>query len=409
MRRAQAARMDAGMTFPCPFSEGAGITSAACHERCSVVARNRGTCSQQKCESPWRLCVRCVIQGVTTNEAIVVDSEAGLCRFHQEHGTDARRGKQTFDNSPPGLVERQMHHAEIDARILKIPTDQITPMPNQPREYFDREGLERLAASIKIIGQREPGQVRRTTEDDATKHPWQLVDGQRRWHACKLLGIKFTCYEVKVADADEQFALSVASNFARQEHTPMEIAHAIRRLMAGRCKYTASDVAALMAHTTSWVYNYMKLLKLHETVRAMLDPSIPEERQIGLSVAMALSDIPEDQQLPLAKAIVTKGLTINRARHLIRRYAQGKGLKVGGKRGRKPDDVFGIIQAFVHRTTDTARMYLEMKPEEFVRLLQFRKKADRRLALQNVQNAIQALQELKAVLDGAAKQADVKE
>src|SRR5262245_22024114 len=73
-----------------------------------------------------------------------------------------------------GLVRRR--------DISDIPVDRIDRDPNQPREEFDPESLERLAASFKTRGQLQPIRVRWDQENSL----YVLVAGERRWRAAKM-------------------------------------------------------------------------------------------------------------------------------------------------------------------------------------------------------------------------------
>ena len=68
-------------------------------------------------------------------------------------------------------------------RILSLPVNAIHPNPDQPRRFFDRDGLEELADSIRALGILQPLTVRRTPEG------WELVAGERRLRAAALAGL----------------------------------------------------------------------------------------------------------------------------------------------------------------------------------------------------------------------------
>ncbi len=59
--------------------------------------------------------------------------------------------------------------------IMVLSLDEVVPDPEQPRQYFDREAMERLRAGILSVGQLQPIRVRRVGKR------WMIVDGQRRW------------------------------------------------------------------------------------------------------------------------------------------------------------------------------------------------------------------------------------
>ena len=78
-------------------------------------------------------------------------------------------------------------------QVLLIPTDQIYPNPNQPRQVFDQEELVNLAISIRMNGILQPITVRQTDKG------YELVSGERRLRASKLAGlVSIPCIVVEV-------------------------------------------------------------------------------------------------------------------------------------------------------------------------------------------------------------------
>ena len=74
----------------------------------------------------------------------------------------------------------QRARAEAGAYFDEIATGSLTPNPRQPRQVFDEESLEELAASIRVVGLLQPVVVR------AVMHGhYEIVMGERRWRACQ--------------------------------------------------------------------------------------------------------------------------------------------------------------------------------------------------------------------------------
>ena len=112
---------------------------------------------------------------------------------------------------------------------IRIPTTDVQPDSKQPRTYFRESALRSLATSIKKTGQRQPITVR--TRWAGAKPPYEIIDGERRWRACKLAGI--TTIRVDIEERDlarhaDQHMLSLASNFMREGHTHIEISAAVQ-------------------------------------------------------------------------------------------------------------------------------------------------------------------------------------
>lgn len=85
-------------TFHCNFSFN-GATKEYCKNISSIPSRAK-ICFTGQCSSPHRVCIGCVLMREVCEESTVVDFEKGLCKFHKEHGWDAKR-KKKFKNPEP--------------------------------------------------------------------------------------------------------------------------------------------------------------------------------------------------------------------------------------------------------------------------------------------------------------------
>ena len=121
------------------------------------------------------------------------------------------------------------------AQVLLLPQDSILPNPDQPRKRFDYDELEGLAQSIRQNGILQPVTVRRRTDGKNVK--FELVAGERRLRAARLVGLtKIPAIET---DADEKSSavLSLIENLQRQDLNFFEEAEAVQRLVE---KYSMS-------------------------------------------------------------------------------------------------------------------------------------------------------------------------
>src|SRR3989344_5128740 len=129
-------------------------------------------------------------------------------------GIESRRG---------GKAKILSSDAEKAEQVLIISRDSIRPFPNQPRKYFNKAKLESLAKSISTVGQLVPIHVREVESNNGSKIHYELIDGQRRWHACGIAGkTQMKVIVFSVASEDEQFKLSLITNFGREGHDPVE-------------------------------------------------------------------------------------------------------------------------------------------------------------------------------------------
>lgn len=206
-------------------------------------------------------------------------------------------------------------------RVERIPRVKIRRFEGQPRTFFDPGELAELAASIEEVGQQTPILVKRMSGDQ--KHDYELIDGERRWLACGMIGVETMLALIKEPrDSEDQFLSSVVANFGRVGHTPLETAKAIERLRASKQmqRYSAGEqverIAKICARSTPWVYQHLALLRLDPKVQAMLEPSVPKDKRLDLSIALYLTSLHTELQLEIAEEVVRKGLKLKEAAFL---------------------------------------------------------------------------------------------
>ena len=174
-----------------------------------------------------------------------------------------------------------------------IPHDKINVDPDQPREEFDEEGLDRLAESLKLRGQLQPIRVRW----DEGRRCYVIVCGERRWRAAGRAGLKGL--ECIVMDgpvgAEELLALQLVENLMREDLKPIEQAKAFRSLM-DQHGWSTHRVAGELSVSQNHVVTALQLLKLPEAVQGRV-----ERGEVPASTAYELSKIADpSEQIRLA-------------------------------------------------------------------------------------------------------------
>lgn len=191
-------------------------------------------------------------------------------------------------------------------RLLLLSPDQIRSNPSQPRRYFDREGLETLAASIAQHGMLQPLTVRRQNGG------YELIAGERRLRAAKLAGLtEVPCLLLSLTEEQSGLA-ALVENLQRQDLDYWEQAEGIARLMR-RYALSQEQAAARLGMSPSALANKLRLLKHTPAVRAALrDHGLSERHARAL---LRLSG--EDQQLEAIGIIVRNDLNVARAEALV--------------------------------------------------------------------------------------------
>jgi ParB family chromosome partitioning protein len=250
-------------------------------------------------------------------------------------------------------------------QVLEIPVSRVRRFKGQPRVHFDKVALQELADSIGAVGQIVPAVVRKVDDKDP-EHDYELIDGERRWRACQLASLKTLKAVVDTGDPKEQFKKSVAANFGRAEHTPLEIAAAITVLR--KDGLTTTEVAAVFGKSQNWCSRYEKLNRLHASVALMLDPGAPDDKQLNVSQAIQISELPQNMQLPVAKEAAKKGMGVFEIARFVRQRAKEKGVKLPS-RDIAPNADSRVLMTFLNRTQRELERFTDMTRERLTLML----------------------------------------
>ncbi len=191
--------------------------------------------------------------------------------------------------------------------MTEIPIDRIQPNPRQPRQRFDADELEALAASIREHGVLQPILVTETLEG------YQLVAGERRFRASQLAGLeRIPAIIRQLADRD-QLAVALVENLQRSDLGPIEEANAYRALVA-EFGLTHDEIAGRVGRAKSTVSNTLRLLDLEPRVQAALvDGRLTEGH------ARAIGGVPIEQQPRVAMSVEHQQLSVRQTEELVRR------------------------------------------------------------------------------------------
>jgi ParB family transcriptional regulator, chromosome partitioning protein len=196
-------------------------------------------------------------------------------------------------------------------RTDEVPIAQVSPNPDQPRTNFKKEALEELASSIEKDGLLQPILVRPVGNQE-----YQIIAGERRWQACKIVGLKTVPIRIKEADDDQALELALVENIQRSDLNPIEEAYGYRRMMERR-NLTQSEVAQAMSKGRSTVANALRLLELPEEAQQLLF-----EEKITAGHARAILSIPtKEGRQKLTDKLVAEKLTVREAEAIARLFS----------------------------------------------------------------------------------------
>ena len=132
---------------------------------------------------------------------------------------------------------------------------EIEPNREQPRKNFDDESISALAESIKQHGILQPLLVRPYGSG------YQIVAGERRWRAARMLGLSEVPVQIKELSDLEAMQIALIENLQRENLNPVEEAKGYSELVES-FGMTQEDVAKTVGRSRSSVANAMRLLAL---------------------------------------------------------------------------------------------------------------------------------------------------
>lgn len=195
-----------------------------------------------------------------------------------------------------------------DAEFMHLPIDQIQPNPYQPRQRFNSVALQELADSIKQQGLVQPIVVRRHHE------VYELVVGERRLRAAKLLEFEMIPALVKRIDDREMLEFALLENLQREDLNPMEEARAYHRLQT-TFRLRQSEIARRVGKDRSSVANMLRLLQLPSLLQADV-----EAGRLSMGHARAILALEtEAAQRLLRDQVIAENLSVRATEERIRR------------------------------------------------------------------------------------------
>ena len=202
--------------------------------------------------------------------------------------------------------------AEAEGELRTLATASIQPGRYQPRQRFDAEPLEELAASIRAQGLIQPVVVRAIARDR-----YELIAGERRWRAAQLAGLEEIPALVKTVADQAVVAMALIENIQREDLSPLEEAQALARLIE-EFGLTHQQVADAVGRSRAGVSNLLRLLELPVAVKRLLD-----ERRLEMGHARALASLPAARATALAEQAAEQGWTVRELEDAVRRATGG--------------------------------------------------------------------------------------
>lgn len=144
-------------------------------------------------------------------------------------------------------------------------TAEIEPNRDQPRKIFSDESLTGLADSIREHGMLQPILVRPLSTGG-----YQIVAGERRWRAARMLGLDEVPVNIKELSDSETMQIAIIENLQRENLNPIEEANGYNELLE-KFGMTQDQIAKMVGRSRSAIANSVRLLTLPKPVVKMLE------------------------------------------------------------------------------------------------------------------------------------------
>lgn len=203
---------------------------------------------------------------------------------------------------------------DVKEEVVEIALDELRPNPYQPRQHFAEDSLRELATSIEQTGVFQPIIVR-----PSAVQGYEIVAGERRYRASKLVNKTTIPAIVRRFDEDQMMQIAVLENLQREDLNPLEEAEAYQTLM-DRLHLTQQELACRLGKSRPYIANYLRLLSLPEVVKQKV-----QEKTLSVGQARTLLGLKNKQQMvEVAKKAEAEQLTVRQLEQLVNQLTQQK-------------------------------------------------------------------------------------
>jgi len=253
------------------------------------------------------------------------------------------RGLSALLNDPKEEIKsaKDKNADKIVGTIIELEVENIEVNPFQPRTSFNEDSLKELASSIKELGIIQPITVRKLS-----RNKFQLVSGERRFRAAKLVGLETIPSYVRLANDQESLEMALVENIQRQDLDPIEIALSYERLI-NEIELTQEALSDRVGKSRSTIANYLRLLKLDPIIQTGMRDSF-----ISMGHGRALINIDDTQaQIDIYMKVIDQSLSVRQTEALVREYKNPS-----SKKSKKPS-----LPSYAQKAKTELSGYLDSK------------------------------------------------
>ena len=187
----------------------------------------------------------------------------------------------------------------ITQTITHLALDALQPSPVNQRSWPKKNGtLRELADNIGSLGLLHPVTVRKRS---GSKNQFEIVAGERRFRACKLLKWETMPAIIRELSDKEAEEITATENLQREDLSPLEEAQSVNILLKdGR---DPKEIADRLGKPVRWIIRRAKLIDLCPAWRkAFADPENPISKWSASHLERIARYAPE-KQVRILKAI----------------------------------------------------------------------------------------------------------
>ena len=230
-----------------------------------------------------------------------------------------------------------------------VPIHQLRGGKLNPRKDFRDDELAELAESIRAKGLVQPI-IARPDPDPNSGVAYEIVAGERRWRAAQRAGLHTVPVIVRDLDDRAMLELAIIENVQRADLNAIEEAGGYRELIE-RYGHSQEQVAEIIGKSRSHVANTLRLLKLPDAVRVLVETG-------KLTAGHARALIGRDDAEALAKRIIDGDMNVRAAEALAQ---VGSTFGQPGSIPRKPREKDPDTKAFEKDLSDLLGLKVEIK------------------------------------------------